>query len=160
MTAQYAKPGLLQTHRPALLPGDEQYKPSDAAKRFGFYPWERKTEANEDPSGKSGTTPTRARSSDVPLENPLADGRNSVTLDNLQAEREFYDQECQGRGQASTDAGFRDAIQSKEQTEYTRALLYLFDFVVPWKEREEYQRFLFNGNTTNEVRQSGTSKIQ
>lgn len=153
VTAQYAKPGTLQTQRPALLPGDAQYRPSDAAKRWGFYPFQAKNRGNDDPDGRSGMTPIASGFPSINLQRQ----RKTVTVQDLDWERRRYNQSA---GAQASDDGFRQAILNKlgesqagseDWAEYCRALLILQDIITSREERDEYQRFLLSGNTSNEV---------
>lgn len=156
VTAQYAMPGLLQTQRPALLPGDAQYNPTDAAKRWGFYPWQVKGQGNDIPDGHSGTSPILAEFPTVQLtRQPRA-----VTAQDLQRERQNFEENAD---EQARDRGFRQAVlerlqqvvdapENAAQIEYIRAILFLQDMSGPRERRDDYQRSLFHGFTSNEVR--------
>ncbi|CAN8102336.1 unnamed protein product [Discula destructiva] len=155
LTVQYAKPGLFQTQRPALLPADAQYGPSDAAKRWGFFPWQAKEQGNDVPDGHSGVTPTLTN---LPLDtSQRMEERISVTAQEFQRELLDYEKTA---GVRATTQGFRQALMDKihqlsehagneAQVDYARALLTFMGSAR--EERNDYQRFLFGGSTTNEL---------
>lgn len=157
ITAQYAKPGFLQTQRPALMPGDAQYSPSATAKRWGFYPFQSKSK-NDNPDGSSGVTPTLAGlpGSTMQRQQQQQPQRTvTVTVRDLERARQDYEQSI---GAPATDEGFRQALadklgenQGEVTNEQCRALIALQDMMASRQEREEYQRFLLGGNTSNEV---------
>lgn len=171
VTAQYAKPGLLQTQRPALRPSDARYNPTDAAKRFGFYPWQRKVAGNDDPDGHSGVTPWAAAFPNIPLRHPQITARRmglqaTVNINDLNAERLRWEAECALQNIEPTDEGFRKALISvahdgtdPENASMADSLLQLLNMVIQSDERDEYQRMLYGGSTTNEVRAPGREHL-
>ncbi|KAF3766937.1 hypothetical protein M406DRAFT_69114 [Cryphonectria parasitica EP155] len=169
-TRIYAKPGMLQKLRPALLPSDAQHRPTAEAKRWGFNPYPSHynlgtTHLNNtnDPSGHSGVTPTAARFPDVPVSVPQgADGDRAtlyhVNLKDLAAHRAKYDQSCVARGTQPTDGAFiqfllniwkNDPVPAKAAL--AEALLALWEMNIKKMETNEYQRMLFQGNTSQEL---------
>lgn len=165
--AQYAKPGLLQTQHPALRASDARYNPSDAAKRFGFYPWRRKVAESGDPDGHSGVSPWAATFPEIPLRCPQVTARRmgvqtTINMDDLNAERLRWREDCALRNTEPTDEGFRKAlvdvandILDPESASMADSLLQLLNLVLHSDERDEYQRLLFAGSSTNEVRAPG-----
>lgn len=161
ITAQYAQPGLLQLQRPALLPKDAQYNPTDAAKRWGFYPWQPLKDGNNDPTGKSGLTPTVVHFPSLPLRRAImaSDGQPVTTVSNedMERARREYEQRCATNRVQSSDVGFRRELEEVAGDEasgyryYARALLALLDSTLEKEQAEAYQRFLFYGHTTQEV---------
>lgn len=170
-TANYAKPGLLQTLRPALLPSDAQYNPTAEAKRWGFYPHRTQYDDTdiryvaEVPEGASGTTPTEPRFLDVPLLEPQVTARgqgvqDSVTIEDWDAERAAFDKVCVDRGIEPTEKAFLDALMaawqgpsSPAQNSRALALLTLWNLRERKEEMDEHQRMLFQGYTSQEVRE-------
>lgn len=168
---KYAKPGLLQTQRPALRPEDAARRPTDAAKRWGVYPYQQweNTAGWVNGGGWSGVTPRAAGFSHQPAEVPLAYPRpaaaarggavqRSVSVDDLVRERQAYGEGCRGRGEEPSEEGFRVALQrmSVDAADVLRAdlagsLLVMLEAVERVEEREEYQRLIFGGNTSNDV---------
>lgn len=166
LAKQYALPGLMQTLRPALRDSDRRRNPSATAKRWGFYPY--RTGQTQRSMGSSGATPTQPGFPTVPLDIPTwSYAKNQVwhevTVDDLKAARDLYDSEMRAVKSESTDEGFRRFLEDtansfpwgSEAWDQADKLLQLFDLRVEQERRHEYQRMLFSGNTTNEVRMSG-----
>lgn len=165
LAKQYAKPGLMQTLRPALRDSDNVLNPSAVAKRWGIYPYRTgQTQLN----GSSGLTPTQPGFPTVPLDIPTwSYAKNQVwlevTIDDLKAARNDYDLQMQAANREASDEGFRwyleDTANSvprgSETWDQADKMVQLFDLCVEQERREEYQHMLFSGNTTNEVRMSG-----
>lgn len=158
----YARPGFMQTQRPAMLPSDAVLNPTPAATRWGIYPY--RTGQSQQMNGASGVTPTQAGFPTVRLDIPTWSteqnrARFDVTIDDLNAVRVQY-QALYGN---NSDEGFRAHLDNRANLfeqgslQWDRAdkLLQLFDLVADKETREEYQSLLFSGHTTNEVRIDG-----
>lgn len=164
---QYAKPGVLQSQRPALRPEDARLNPTEGAKRWGIYPYQQwaNTAGWTSTSSWSGTTPRTPYFPSIPLNihrpSNARGGRvqTDVTLDDLNQERLGYEQSCQQRGVMSSDEGFRQMLTAMStdasdpvNADIASAMLAMFEAVSHREEREEYQRLLFGGSTSLEVR--------
>lgn len=167
MTQSYARPGMLQLQRPAMRPDDAPHNPTEAAKRWGIYPW-RVWDGLQDQlplQGWSGVTPRVAGFPVVQLDQPRfspdAGGLvDVVTLQDLANERQRYEWSRRQRfGLETTDDDFEQALRvvasdptvGAIKTEKAASLLALLEAWQRREEREEYQRLLFAGNTANEV---------
>lgn len=167
MTESYTRPGFLQTQRPAMRADDAALNPTDAAKRWGVYPWRAWTglESRLTLKGWSGVTPRMAGFPVVQLEQPLfspdAGGLvDVVTMQDLANERQRHDMyRRQQFGLETTDEDFEQALRNVSsdptagpiKTEKAASLLALVEAWNRKEEREEYQRLIFGGNTSNEV---------
>lgn len=195
LARQYAKPGLLQTQRPALLPSDAAAGPAgaaaltDAAKRWGVYPyqrWENLPRDDDDggggggrwavgPGGWSGVTPRAVAGFPPDVQVPLAYARGGggggggtgagagavrrgVGVGDLDVARRSYERECRAKGQVPSEEGLRQTLERLSvntadvmQADLAGSLLVLLEAVARVEEREEYQRLLFGGNTSNDV---------
>lgn len=177
VTGQYVKPGLLQAQRPALRPADARRNPTQAARRWGFYPWQRRRAAgrggdgDDEPDGRSGVTPWAFVFPDIPLKIPQVTARrqgvqSSVNMADLMAERQRWEEECQRANQDPTDDRFRQALEEvsndtsdRANADMAMALLQLLDYEIRREDQEEYQRLLYIGSTSDEVRILGTLSI-
>lgn len=162
LAKRYAMPGWLQTQRPALRDTDRYLNPTDAAKRWGIYPFQ----TGQVPNGSSGVTPTQPGFPTVALEIPRWSAstnnfKRTVTIDDLKTERSLYDMGCQSQGTRPSDEGFRSYLEDAATKNVPRGdanwdladkLLQLHDLVAEKERREQYQSFIFSGSTTNEVR--------
>lgn len=159
----YMKPGLLQKQRPALLPGDIAIRgPTEAAKRYGIYPFR-----HSDPFyGYSGVTPTRPYF-EVPLGyarvTPSNQGdRTVVDVDDLNAVVTQFEVSARTQGEENTEDNLRAHLEIAASgtvtnlvqidPEIANALLSVMKHVYEHEEKEEWQRLLFAGNTSNDVR--------
>lgn len=168
MTESYTRPGFLQTQRPAMRPDDAALNPTEAAKRWGVYPWRVWTglENRLTLKGWSGVTPRMAGFPVLQLEQPRfspdAGGLvDVVTMQDLANERQRHDMyRMQQLGLETTDEDFEQALRDVSsdptagpiKTEKAASLLALLEAWQRKEEREEYQRLIFGGNTSNEVR--------
>lgn len=163
---QYAKPGMLQNQRPAMRPNDASLNPTEAAKRWGIYPWPTwdGLEGHVYLKGWSGVTPRMPGFPTVQLDQPRfspdAGGMvAAVTVDDLAKERQRLEEQRKHHGLETTNEDFRQklvdiSIDPKAgpiKTEKAASLLALLEAVQRIEEREEYQRLLFGGSTTNEA---------
>lgn len=163
LVKMYMRPGMLQSQRPALLPQDIATRnPTEAAKRYGIDPVHQ-----QDPFYRhSGVTPTAA-SFRMPLGYPRAapssqGERDMVDVDDLDALMAQFEADARARGGDTSEDAFRAHLEdveagspsslAKVDAEIAAALLGVLDIVVRLEEQEEYQRALFSGNTSNEVR--------
>lgn len=163
----------MQTQHPALRPGDAAaLNPTAGAKRWGVYPYRRagagigtNPQQQQQSAGTSpGVTPTQPGFPTVRLDFPQwSDDKNSawleVTVEDLNAARAQH--RAQVGDAAASEEAFRAYLTNLATTVYPRGtllwdqadkLLRLLDLVADRETREEYQRLLFSGNTTNEVR--------
>lgn len=169
----YARRSGMQIQRPALRPGDATaLNPTAGAKRWGVYPYRRagagtgtnpQQQQQQSAGTSSGVTPTQPGFPTVRLDFPQwSDDKNSawleVTVEDLNAARAQH--RAQVGDAAASEEAFR-AYLANLATVYPRGtllwdqadkLLRLLDLVADRETREEYQRLLFSGNTTNEVR--------
>ncbi|KAJ4406956.1 hypothetical protein N0V82_010023 [Gnomoniopsis sp. IMI 355080] len=167
---QYAKPGMLQTQRPAMRPNDASLNPTEAAKRWGVYPWPTwdGLDGHVSLKGWSGVTPRMPGFPTVQLDQPRfspdAGGLvAAVTMDDLASERQRLEGWRKSQGLQTTDEDFRQSLADISidpkagpiKTEKAASLLALLEAVQRIEEREEYQRLLFGGNTTNELVEQG-----
>lgn len=167
MAKQYAKPGLLQRQRPALRPEDAGLNPTEGAKRWGVYPFRQWEGAVgwASASGWSGTTPRTAAFPPVPLSiprpTPARGGlvQTDVTLADMERERLRYEQTCRQRRLSPSEEGFRQTLTAISQdasnlvnADMAGSVLVMYEAVTRRDEREEYQRLVFGGNTSVEVR--------
>lgn len=160
----YAKQGLLQTQRPALRDEDGLRDLSAAAKRYGVDP----TMMDDAMYGKSGTTPTQG-SFNVPLGNPQVTPsnqgiRNVVDRDDYDALFTQYRNAVAGQGGMATEDDFKRVLNHVAagnvnptlgaacDAQIAAALLQYMDGLDKLVLRDEYQRILFSGSTSNEVR--------
>lgn len=158
----YAKPGSMQTQRPALLPSDATLNPTPAATRWGFYPYRT---GQFQLNGTSGVTPTQPGFPTVRLDFPTWSTEKNracfeVTIEDLNASRAQY----QALYGDNSEEGFRAHLDNRANNVFEQGslqwdqvdkLLQLFDLIVEKETREEYQSLLFSGHTTNEVRIDG-----
>lgn len=167
MTESYTRPGFLQTQRPALRPDDAALNPTEAAKRWGIYPW-RVWDGLQNQltlNGWSGVTPRMADFPVVQLEQPRfspdAGGLvDVVTMQDLANERQRHEMyRRQQLGLETTEEDFERALRDVStdptagpiKTEKAASLLALLEVWQRKEERDEYQKLLFGGNTSNEV---------
>lgn len=159
----YMRPGLLQKQRPALLPSDIATRgPTEAAKRYGIDP----VHQGDVFYSHSGVTPTTANFS-VPLlfarVTPSNQGeKDMVDVDDLTALVAQFEASARARGGDTTEEAFRTHLEDvaggaqsdllQVDSEIAMALLAVLEQVQQREEQEEYQRLLFAGNTSNEVR--------
>lgn len=159
----YMRPGLLQKQRPALLPADVATRgPTEAAKRYGIDP------AHQDEAfySHSGVTPATPNFS-IPLGyarlTPSHQGeKDTVDVNDLTALAAQFEASARARGGDTTDEAFRTHLEDvaggapsdlhQVDAEIAMALLAVIEQVQQREEQEEYQRLLFAGNTSNEVR--------
>lgn len=168
-TRQYAKPGLLQGQRPALRPDDARRRPTEAARRWGFYPWRRGGqgeggEGEGSPDGRSGVTPWAFLFPDIPLRIPQVTARRQgvqdhVNMADLMAEQRRWEEDCRRTNQEPTDVRFQQVLEQvandhsdPANADMARALLQLLDCEMRREDKEEYQRLLYSGSTSDEVR--------
>ncbi|ROW04465.1 hypothetical protein VMCG_04940 [Cytospora schulzeri] len=158
----YMKPGLLQKQRPALLPADITTRgPTEAAKRYGIDP-----ARQGDPFySHSGITPTTANFGiqlGYARVTPSNQGeKDMVDMDDLTALAAQFETSARARGEEATDEAFRTHLEDVAggkpsdlvpvDTEIAAAILALMEQVYQQEEKEEYQRLLFAGNTSNEL---------
>ncbi|KAI3393511.1 hypothetical protein diail_4188 [Diaporthe ilicicola] len=162
----YAKQGFLQTQRPALRVDDIVRSPTDAAKRYGVDP----TRMDDPLYGNSGVTPTQADFNiqlAKPRVTPSNQGvRGAVGRDDHDALFDQFQAAMQGQGANATEDGFRQVLSNAAagmntvlgaacDAEIANALLEINNRMNRWEEREEYQRLLLGGNSTDELVQSG-----
>lgn len=159
----YTKPGFLQKQRPALLPNDIATRgPSEAAKRYGIDP----IHVDDPFYSRSGITPT-TWTFQVPLVLPRVTPSNqgekeSVDENDLNALAELFEDAARLRGEDTSEENFQLHLENtaagipselvQVDSEIATALLTVMKNVQKREEQEEYQRFLFGGNTSNEVR--------
>lgn len=163
---QYAKPGLLQSQRPALRPEDAAFNPTDAAKRWGIYPWQARTGLGRRFAlkGWSGMTPREAAFPTVRLDQPriLPDtgaAVDVVTVQDLADERQGLEGSRLQRGLDTTDDDFRQSLRDialdptsgASKADQAASLLALLEAVQRIEEAEEYQRLILGGSTSSEV---------
>lgn len=157
---RYAKNGSWQTQRPALLPKDAALNPTAAAKRWGVYPFQTGGALmnGPDPVGVSGVTPTRGAFPSVSYVAPDTGQTRTVTLAELEAERADWAAQLERRGLGDpSDQGFEEALRAiigtaqGEMAARATALLQMAMGISVREDKEEYQRLLFAGNTTDEV---------
>lgn len=166
MYRMYARPGIFQTLRPALREEDAVRNPTDAAKRFGVDP----NNVDRPGYGKSATTPMQV-DFNVPLQNPRVTPSNQgvkpmVDQADYDAVYRQYQNALSARGGYATEDDFRTVLQSIApgtinqdlgascDAQVANALLQYMDQKDQIGLREDYQRLLFGGNSTNEVRKS------
>lgn len=159
----YAKPGLLQRQRPALLPSDIAVRgPSEVARRFGIDPVHQ-----DDPYySRSGITPTTPKFG-VPLvyprETPSKQGqKDKIDVDDLTALAMQFENDARAQGEETSEDNLRAHLLRaakdgptnlvKVDAEVADALLSVMDQVHKREEQEEYQRLLLAGNTSKDVR--------
>ncbi|KAJ4385473.1 hypothetical protein N0V93_009901 [Gnomoniopsis smithogilvyi] len=167
---QYVKPGMLQTQRPALRPSDASLNPTEAAKRWGIYPWHTRDglDGLDSFKGWSGVTPRTPGFPVVQLQQPRfsqdAGGLVTVvTVDDLASERQRFEDWRRHHGLETNDEDFRQSLHDVSldptagpiRTEKAASLLAILDVLERTEEREEYQRLLFSGSTTNELVEQG-----
>lgn len=170
LVQMYMKRGDMQKQRPALLPDDIATRgPTEAAKRFGIDPAH-----HHDPFyHHSGVTPTTVNFS-IPLGyarvTPSNKGeRDLVDVDDLKALTAQFEVDARARGRDTSDDALRTHLEMvaggspsdliQVDAEIADSLLKLLDKVAQREEQEEYQRLLFAGNTSNEVRICDLSTI-
>lgn len=167
LARQYAKPGLLQTQRPALRAEDALLNPTAAAKRWGVYPfqaWEGLEGRFVTWKGWSGTTPKGAEFPTIALDQPrfsVALGRmmNVLTVADVVDERQKITASRTAVGRETSDDDFRKALRAvaldvnaePARADVAGSMLALFESMHRSEERLDYQRLLFAGNTSNEV---------
>lgn len=160
----YAKKGMLQTQRPALRDEDRDRNPTAAAKRYGVDP----TKMDDVNYGNSGVTPTQG-SFNVQLEGyprvtPSNQGlRNVVDQDDYDAVFDRYRTALGQRGGFATEDDFKRVLSQVAAGNPNPALgpacdapiaSALLQYMVGMDQlilRNEYQRVLFGGSTSNEV---------
>lgn len=166
ITRQYAKPGMLQTQRPAMRPEDAFLNPTDAARRWGIYPWQEwdGLEGQFSLKGWSGVTPRAPGFPTVKLDQPRFSPDKGelvdiVTVEDMANERQRLAGWRAQRGLETTDEDFRQSLRDISldptagpvKTEKAASLMALLETVERIEEREEYQRLFFAGSTSNEV---------
>lgn len=175
---QYAKPGLLQTQRPALRADDAGLRPTDAAKRWGVYPWNKGPVQGVPRVGVSGTTPRygtlgQFAGLSVALDTPLfsvAQGGDAdfLTIEDVKLERENFEAARFAAGMETSDEDFRaellaqasNPVLGTARNTLAGALLSIFETWYRNEETAAYQRLLFAGNTSDEVSCSLISHIR
>ncbi|CAN8101090.1 unnamed protein product [Discula destructiva] len=161
VTAQYVKRGTFQTHRPALLPEDAIFKPTQSAKRWGLYPFRQAGQQDDFPTGMSGVTPLDP---DFPSVRYVS-ATGQIQVADLQSERRDWEVKMAQAGLPATDQAFADDLRAivRKQPDGTpqqgaslaEALLHVHTLISTRDEREDYQRILFAGNTTEELMAKG-----
>lgn len=163
---QYIKPGMLQTQRPAIRPNDASLRPTQAAKRWGIYPWHTwdDVDGHASPKGWSGVTPCVPGFPVVQLDQPrfspdVGGFVDAITVDDLATERQRLEEWRRHNGLETTDEDFEQILRSISleptagpiRKEKAASLLVILEFLQKEQGKKEYQRLLFGGNTTNEV---------
>ncbi|KAK7726180.1 hypothetical protein SLS63_007694 [Diaporthe eres] len=160
----YAKQGFLQSQRPALRDEDGLRDLTAAAKRYGVDP----TMMDDAMYGKSGATPTQG-SFNVQLGNPQVTPsnqgvRNVVDRDDYDALFTQYRNAVAAQGGMATEDDFKRVLNHVAagnvnptlgaacDAQIAGALLQYIDGLDKLVLRDEYQRILFSGSTSNEVR--------
>ncbi|KAG8160703.1 hypothetical protein KVR01_008967 [Diaporthe batatas] len=163
----YARPGLFQTLRPALLEQDAVRNPTDAAKRYGIDP----NNVYRAGYGKSAATPMQV-DFNIPLTNPRVTPSNQgvkpvVDQADYDAVYRQYQNALSARGGYASEDDFRAALQSIApgtlhpdlgascDGQVANALLQYMDQKTDFDLREDYQRMLFGGISTNELVEEG-----
>lgn len=159
----YAKKGFLQSQRPALRDEDGLRDLTPAAKRYGVDP----TMVDDAMYGNSGATPTQG-SFNVQLGNarvtPSNQGvRSVVDRDDYDALFNQYRDAVAGQGGMATEDDFKRVLNHVAagnvnptlgaacDAQIAGALLQYMDGLDKLVLRDEYQRILFSGSTSNEV---------
>lgn len=160
----YAKQGFLQSQRPALRDEDGLRDLTPAAKRYGVDP----TKMEDAMYGNSGVTPTQGTFS-VQLGNPRVTPsnqgvKNVVDKDDYDALYDRFRNAVAGRGGLATDEDFKQVLRNVAagnvhpalgeacDAQIATALLGLSDVLDQLVLRDEYQRVIFGGSSSNEVR--------
>lgn len=163
MYQMYAREGIFQTLRPALREEDAIRNPTDAAKRFGVDP----NNVDRPGYGASASTPTQVNFN-VPLQNPRVTPSNQgvkpvIDQADYDAVYRQYQNVISARGGYATEDDFRRVLQSIApgtinqdlgpscDSQVANALMQFMDQKYQFGLREDYQRLLFGGNSTNEV---------
>ncbi|PSR82918.1 hypothetical protein BD289DRAFT_293655 [Coniella lustricola] len=166
----YAREGILQKQRPALLPEDRQRNPTEGAKRWGFYPFHSRfgrtnnLYSSEIPSGHSGTTPILPGFPRIPLRihapTPSSqEVRDSVSVADIDVMREEYVQNTEADASAYNEDDFgrylwetwQNAQKNSQADAVGHAIYTLWEWMRRKEELEAYQRMLFANNTAQEL---------
>lgn len=159
----YAKMGFLQSQRPALRDEDGLRDLTPAAKRYGVDP----TKMEDAMYGNSGVTPTQGTFS-IQIGNPRVTPsnqgvKNVVDKDDYDALYDRFRNAVAGRGGLATDADFKQVLRNVAagnvnpalgeacDAQIATALLTLSDGLDQLVLRDEYQRIIFGGSSSNEV---------
>lgn len=160
----YAKRGFLQSQRPALRDEDGLRDLTAAAKRYGVDP----TMMDDAMYGNSAATPTQG-SFNIQLGNPRLTPsnqgvRNVVDRDDYDVLFTQYRDAVAGQGGMATEDDFKRVLNHVAagnmnptlgaacDAQIAGALLQYIDGLDKLVLRDEYQRILFGGSTSNEVR--------
>lgn len=169
LAQQYAKPGAMQTQRPALRESDAALNPTAAAKRWGIYPYpmDKNTTPRSPPDrASSGLSPTSCIfpptvALDIPQVTPRGAGvQTAVTVEDLQVVREEYIESMKLRGGVPSDDHFQSCLEGSTfihekgsaSWDIADKLLKLSNLLAEQEGKLEYQALLFAGNTSDEVR--------
>lgn len=159
----YAKEGFLQSQRPALRDEDGLRDLTPAAKRYGVDP----TKMDDAMYGNSGVTPTQGTFS-VQLGNPRVTPsnqgvKNVVDKDDYDVLYDLFRNNVAGRGGLATDDDFKAELRNVAagnmnpvlgeacDAQIAGALLQFSDGLDKLVLRDEYQRIIFGGSSSNEV---------